>query len=71
MSTVKLINEIIYICFSTGTFKFKVDQCYPIFHWSWNFWEMISLISFWKTSLAWSAGDGKSDNYQQQPNAAF
>jgi len=25
-----------------------VDQCYQIFHWSWNFWEMFSLISFSK-----------------------
>jgi len=27
MSTVKFINEIIWICFSASTFKFKVDQC--------------------------------------------
>jgi len=34
--------------FSAGTFQFKVYQFYPIFHWSWNFWEMFSLISFLK-----------------------
>jgi len=48
MSTVKFINEIILVCFLADTFKFKVDQCCPIFHWSWNFWEMFSLISFLK-----------------------
>jgi len=26
----------------------KVDQCYPIFHWSWNFWEIFSLSLFLK-----------------------
>ena len=45
MSAVKFISE---ICFSPGTFQFKVYQCYPIFHWSWNFWEIFSLISFLK-----------------------
>jgi len=48
MSTVKFINEIISIYFSARTFRLWVDQCYLIFHWSWNFWEMFSLISFLK-----------------------
>jgi len=48
MSTAKFINEIIESCFSADTFQFKVYQCYPIIHWSWNFCEMFSLISFLK-----------------------
>jgi len=64
MSTIKFINEIIKIYFSASTFHLKVDQCYSIFNWSWNFWKMFSLISFWKVFLAWSAGDGKSYRYQ-------
>jgi len=48
MPTVKSTNKIIEICFSARTFQLKVDQCYPIFHWSWNFWELFSLISFLK-----------------------
>jgi len=48
MSSVKFINEIIQIYFSAHTFQRNVDQCYPIFHWSWNFWELFSLISFLK-----------------------
>jgi len=48
MSTVKFINKIIQIYFSADTFQFKVYRCYPIFHWSWNFCEMFSLISFLK-----------------------
>jgi len=48
MSTAKFINEIIWIRVSAGTFQFKVYQFYPIFHRSWNFWEMFSLISFLK-----------------------
>ena len=34
--------------FQLVSFQLKVDQRYPIFHWSWNFWEMFSLISFVK-----------------------
>ena len=48
MSSVKFINEIIWIYFSPRTFQLKVNQCYPTFHWSWNVWEMFSLISFLK-----------------------
>jgi len=25
--------------FSARTFQLKVDQCYPTFHWSWNFYK--------------------------------
>jgi len=45
MSTVKFINKIIEIYRSAGAFPPKVDQCYPIFHWSWNFWDKFSVIS--------------------------
>jgi len=45
MSTVKFIIE---ICFSPGAFQFKAYRCYPIFHWSWNFFEMFLLISYLK-----------------------
>jgi len=48
MSAVKSINEIIWIYFAARTCQLKVDQCYPIFYWSWNFWELFSLISFLK-----------------------
>ena len=33
--------------FQLVCFQLKVNQCYPIFQWSWN-WEMFSLISFSK-----------------------
>jgi len=56
------LNPNLNLCLST--FQLKVNQCYQIFHWSWNFWEMLSLISFLKTYLARSAGDGKSYSSQ-------
>jgi len=72
MSTAKFINEMIWICFSASTFQFKVYQCYPIFHWLWNFLgNMFINFMFWKIHIAWSTGDGKSYSYQKQSNAAF
>jgi len=51
MSTVKFINEIICIYFAVRTFQRKVDKSNSIFQWSWNFWEMFSLISFFHFSI--------------------
>ena len=49
MSTVKFIKEITSIYFfQLVPFELKVDQRYPIFHWSWKFWEILSVISFLK-----------------------
>ena len=36
--------------FQLVLFQLKVEHCYSIFHWSWNFWEMFTLISFLKNS---------------------
>jgi len=45
MLTVKFINKIISIYFfSSYPFNLRIDQCYSIYHWSSNFWEMFSLI---------------------------
>ena len=64
LSTVNSSTKSSKTIFQLETFQLKVDQCYPIFHWSWNFLEMFSLISIFKTYLTWRAGDGKSYNYQ-------
>jgi len=50
MSTVKFINEIIYICFSAGTFQFIVYQCHKctgvqIFGEAKNFCPNLTLLS--------------------------
>jgi len=47
MSTVKFINEVIYIYFSARTFSIE-SKALLLFYWSWNFWEIFSLISVLK-----------------------
>jgi len=69
MPTVKFINEIILIYFSARTFQLKVDQCWPIFHWSWNFCEMFSLITFFLIFSHEALVTGRvtaTNNYQMQ-----
>jgi len=36
------------LLFQLVPFQMKADQRYPIFHWSWNFWEIFSVILFLK-----------------------
>ena len=76
MSTVQVIKESSKSIFHLVPFQLKVDECNSVLHWSRNFWEMFSLISFFEKLLSHEAlvKEGVtsiSKNLHEQSNAAW